>query len=77
MLLLKSIDLWVSWRFSVAPWEVVRKKGAFFTEDILENLFQMHVTVEDMEQNNKINYCKLPKLNEKDSLVEGTHLQSH
>lgn len=41
----------------------------FLTEDILENLFQIHVTVEDLEQNNKMNYCKLPKLNEKDSLI--------
>lgn len=61
--------------FSVAPWEAVRKQTqrAFLTEDILENLFQMHVTVEDLEQNNKINYCKLLKLNEKDSVVLKRH----
>lgn len=45
--------------FLVPPWEAVRKKkqteGAFLTEDKSENLFQMHLTVEDLEQNNKIN----------------------
>lgn len=36
---------------------------------MLENVFQIDVTVEDLEQNNKMNCRKLPKLNEKYSLV--------
>lgn len=55
----------------------MRKKNqterAFLTEDILENLFQMHITVEDLEQKNKINYCKLSKRDEKDSVVLKGH----
>lgn len=50
-----------------------RPERAFLTEDILENLFQMHITVQDLEQNNKMNYCKLSKLNEKDSVVLKGH----
>lgn len=46
---------------------------AFLTEDILKNLFQMHITVEDLEQKNKMNYCKLSKLDEKDSVVLKGH----
>lgn len=56
MTLLKSIDLLSVMKIFSGTRKknlVVRKKnqteGALLTEDILENLFKMHVTVEDLE----------------------------
>lgn len=64
---------WHHERLSEKKKKTQQTEGAFLREGLLENLFQIHVTVEDLEQNNKMNFCKLPKLNEKDSLVLKGH----